>query len=167
MSELISAFAGIDPTKSQREAFPFVLSAVTRGLKQVESEIQYRAGGGVIGHVQWAEIYQAAFQVAGWREETRDIPLHWTIPEHMFTQSKEYVDWSTGYVFKAKVEVYNTATKSWEERWVHSGFDELPTHAEWRADALKRLEMDPELYPYDFSKGVRWINEDLWKRRAR
>jgi len=153
--------------KSQRGAFPFALSAVTRGLTQSASEAQYRAGGGEIGHAQWAEVYQAAWQAAGWREDVRTTPLHWQIPERMFTETGKYIDWTSKYNFKAVVEYYNLDTEHWEQKWIQAGFDELPTHAEWRAEALRRMkeeDLSPRVRSFE---EIRWVTEETWQRKGR
>ena len=165
MSELIGAFAITDPTKAQRMAFPFALSAVTRGLTQSGGLAEYRSGGGAIRTADWNSLFQSSFQAAGWRESVRDVPLHWTIPEHMFTEPEAPVDWSTKYTFKAKVEYFDLDTERWEQKWVSSGFDELPTHAEWRADALRRMEQEWESPRVRDIEEVRFISEETWKRR--
>jgi len=166
MTEPISILEQMEATKSQRAAFPFVLSAVTRGLSQSGGLSEYTAGGGRIRTADWNAMFQSAFQAYGWREDVRTVPLGWTIPEHMFTEPKAPIDWSTKYVFKAEVEYFNLDTKRWERKWISSGFDEPPTHGEWRADALRRLVEEWESPQIRDPGEVRFIVEEFWKRRG-
>lgn len=148
---------------SQKTAFGYAQQAVTIGLNQTVALREYRSGGGQIRTEAWSDVYRTAFQAAGWREDVRSTPLHWGIPEAMFTPAD--VDWSTKYVFRAEIEYYDLDTERWESKWVSAGFDELPTHAEWRADALRRMDEEETSPRRDEERGVRWLTEETWKRR--
>lgn len=149
---------------AQKQAAAYAWSAASEGLTQSAGLEQYRLGGGAIRTADWNEVFQAAFRIVGWREDIRTVPLHWDIPERMFTPMD--IDWTQKFNFVAEVEYFNKDTQSWETKHVQAGADELITHREWREEVLTRLEMELESPNVDFEKGIRWVTEEVTQRRG-
>jgi len=150
-------------SSSQKQAAAFAWSAASKGLTQSAGLEQYRGGGGAIRTADWNEVYRSAFQIVGWREDIRTIPLNWDIPERMFTPMD--IDWTQKFNFVAEIEYFNRDTQSWETKHIQAGSDALLTRREWHEEALTRLEMEMESPNVDFEKGVRWVTEEVVQRR--
>ena len=150
-------------TKSQKMAAGFSWSAASKGLSQAAGLAEYRAGGGAIRTADWNELFRSSFAIVGWREDIATVPLHWQIPERMF--ETQDIDWTSKYNFIAEVKYFNTATQAWETKHIQAGFDELPTHAEWRAEALRRMQQEEASPAFDPERGVHWITEETLVRR--
>ena len=150
-------------TKAQRMAAGFSWSAASKGLSQAAGLAEYRAGLCEIRTADWNELFRGAFAIVGWREDIRSVPLHWAIPEKMFEQRD--IDWTSKYNFVAKIEYYDVESKSWQERYLQSGFDEPVTHGEFREDALRRWLSAADTPRADWEKGVHWITEETLVRR--
>ena len=151
--------------ESQARAFRFAWSAASEGLSQAAGLRQYREGGGAIRTLEWNALFRSAFQVVGSREDVASVPLHWQIPESMFVQPPHDIDWTSKYNFIAEVEYFNLVTQQWETKHIQAGFDELPTHAEWRADALRRMAEEETCPRADWEKGITWLTEETLVRR--
>lgn len=152
-------------TKAQKQAAGFAWSAAARGLSQAAGLAEYREGKLKIRTEDWNELFQSAFRIVGWREDVRTVPLHWDIPARMFEPRD--VDWTSKYNFVAKIGYYSQTTGEYRERYAQSGFDELPTHAEWRAETLRRIEEEELSDPIDPNRPIRWITEEVVQRKAR
>lgn len=151
-------------TKSQQQAAPWAWSAASQGLSQAEGERQYVAGGGHIGHVAWREVFQAAFQVVGWRETIESIPSNWAIPEHMFVQTG--TDWGMRFNFIAEVEVWSNEEQKWIQKYVQAQSDELLNRGEWQSLVVEALEITSPPGVHGVEAGVSFISEEVtrWAR---
>ena len=150
-------------SSSQKQAAAFAWSAASKGLSQAEGYRQYEAGGGKIGKELWAEVFQSAFKIVGWRKDVRSVPLHWEIPTRMFEPYD--VDWTSKYNFVAEIRYFDTATQSWQTKHIQAGFDELVSHAEWREEALRRVKEEATSPTVDWEKGIHWLTEETLARK--
>jgi len=140
-----------DWTKSQRQAAGFAWSAASKGLTQAEGESQFRAGGGRIGHVAWREVFQAAFQIVGWRETIASIPKNWSIPEHMFTPVS--YDYTSKYNLRTEVKWFDPSVGKWRIQSIQVGSEELLTRQDWEAQVEEWLSDYGARGQYDPSRG--------------
>ena len=150
-------------SSSQKQAAGFAWSAASKGLTQSAGLEQYRGGGGAIRTTDWNEVFQAAFRVVGWREDIRTVPLHWDIPERMFTPMD--IDWTSKYNFIAEIRYFNIDTQSWEQKHIQAGFDEPVSHAEWREEALRRMKEEIGSPRVDWKKDIHWLTEETLARK--
>jgi hypothetical protein len=150
--------------ESIAQAFRFAWSAASQGLSQAAGLRQYREGGGEIRTLEWNRLFRAGFEAVGQREDVRSVPLHWQIPEKLFVKPEAAIDWTSKYNFIAEVKYFNTATQAWETKHIQAGFDELPTHAEWRAEALRRMQQEEASPAFDIERGVSWLTEETLQR---
>ena len=60
---------------SQKNAFGFVRRAVSEGLSGRAGLRAFRAGGGHIGNEYWFSLYKTAFNVEGWKETIKQVPM--------------------------------------------------------------------------------------------
>jgi hypothetical protein len=124
-------------TKSQRIAFPFIQKAVSEGLTATAAINEYRAGGGAIRSQDWYSLFRQEFAQTGVRENIKEIPYTYTIPETMFDPR----DWDTRgkYVVQMRVWGYSEELDTYIEKWVSVESDLLRTKAEYRTLAQQAV----------------------------
>lgn len=135
------------------------------GISQAEGERLYRdVLKGRIGSAAWREVYKAAFQIVGWREDIRSIPSKWSIPKHMFVQTG--TDWGQRYNFIAEVEVWSNEEQRWTTKYAQAQSDKLLEAGEWRKAIEEALEKTSPPGVHDVTKGIRFLKAEAtrWAR---
>lgn len=120
-------------SQSQKIAFPFIQSAIERGLNATESLGQYREGGGSIRDAYWYSLFRETFGQIGVRDKIEQLPISYKVTESMFQD----VDWDlrAKYAIQMKVSGYSEELGQRIVKWVTVESDELVTKAEWRYGA--------------------------------
>lgn len=124
-------------TKSQKVAFPFIQSGVSRQLSATEALRQYRAGGGAIRDSYWFSLYKQEFSSTGTRENIKQIPVTYMIPDAMF----DPVDWDLRepYTMVMKVSGWSEELQVHITKHVTVESNQILTKAEWRWGAQQAI----------------------------
>lgn len=125
-------------SKSQKLAFAFVRRAVSDGLSGREGLKQYRGGGGKIGNEYWFSLYKTAFNVEGWKETIKQVPMTYNVMDNMFTPSD--LDWRREYVMQMEVSGYSEELGMRVKRWVTVETDNIITKQEWKWGAQQAID---------------------------
>lgn len=142
-------------TKSQKIAFAFVQSGVSRQLNATDALKQYRAGGGAIRDSSWYSLYKQEFAATGTRENIKQIPVTYTIPDAMF----ERVDWDLRepYTMVMKVHGWSEELQRHITKWVTVESNILLTKAEWRWGAQQAVSDTIGSPPFIISRFSEYI----------
>lgn len=114
---------------SQKNAFGFVRRAVSDGMSGRAGLRAFRAGGGKIGNEYWFSLYKTAFNIEGWKESIKQVPMTYNVRENMFTDSD--LDWTEEFVVQMKVSGYSPEQDRRLTRWVTIESDKIITKQEW------------------------------------
>lgn len=125
-------------SQSQKIAFPFISSAITRNLNATEGLKQYRDGGGQIRDTSWYELFKETFAQIGVRDKIEQLPVTYKVTEAMFQD----VDWDlrAKYAVQMKVSGYSEELGQRIVKYVTIESDELVTKAEWRYGAQQAID---------------------------
>lgn len=114
---------------SQETAFGFVRRSVSDGLSGRAGLRAYRAGGGHIGNENWFALYKSAFNIDGYRETIKQVPMTYNVRDTMFTDVD--MDFREEYVMQMKVRGYSEELGMTVTKWVTAESDKIITKQEW------------------------------------
>lgn len=114
---------------SQKTAFAFVRRSVSEGMSGRAGLKAFRAGGGHIGNEYWFSLYKTAFNIDGWKESIKQVPMTYNVRENMFTHTD--FDFREEYVVQMKVTGYSEDLGQRVTKWVTVESDHIMTKQEW------------------------------------
>lgn len=123
---------------SQENAFGFVRQGVESGLSARAALRQYRDGGGHIGNAYWFSLYKSAFNISGYRETIKQIPMTYNVRETMFTDVD--FDFREEYVMQMKVRGWSEDLGMTITKWVTVENDKIITKQEWEWGAQDAVD---------------------------
>jgi len=116
-------------TASQENAFGFVRRSVSEGLSGRAGLKEYRAGGGRIGNENWFALYKSAFNMDGWKETIKQVPMTYNVRETMFTDVD--FDFREEYVMQMNVTGFSEELGMNVTKWVTVESPSIITKQEW------------------------------------
>lgn len=125
-------------TQSQKNAFPFVQSGVTRQMTATDALAEFRAGGGRIRDAYWYDLYRQHFAQVGVKETITQIPMTYMVREAMF----EEVDWDLRSKYAMTMEASGVSEELQMRitKYVTVESDKILTKAEWRSGAQQAID---------------------------
>jgi len=139
---------------SQETAFGFVRRAVADGMSGRAGLTAYRAGGGHIGNEYWFSLYKSAFNINGYRETIKQVPMTYNVRDTMFTDVD--FDFREEYVMQMKVRGWSEELGMNITKWVTAESDKIITKQEWLWGAQDAVESRIGSPPFVISRVLEW-----------
>lgn len=139
---------------SQENAFAFVRQGVESGLSGRAALKQYRAGGGHIGNENWFSLYKSAFNISGYRETIKQIPMTYNVRETMFTDVD--FDFREKYVMQMKVRGWSEELGMNITKWVTAESPNIITKQEWNWAAQDAVDAGIKSPVFVISRVLEW-----------
>lgn len=95
---------------SVRRAEQWIDSSISQGYSATAGLTAYRAQGGAIRTQSWYDAFNEKRETVYRSGAIQDLPTEFTIPSRLWTPTS--MDYTEPYVFKAKVEVFDSLGRS-------------------------------------------------------
>lgn len=141
-------------TQSQQIAFGFVRKGVETGLSGRSALKEYRAGGGHIGNELWFSLYKSAFNLYGYRETIKQVPMTYNVRDTMFTDVD--FDFREEYVMQMKVTGYSEDLGMTVTKWVTAESPSIITKQEWQWAAQDAVDSGIRSPVFVINRVVEW-----------
>lgn len=139
---------------SQELAFAFVRKGVESGLSGRAALKEYRAGGGHIGNESWFSLYKSAFNISGYRETIKQVPMTYDIRKTMFTDVD--FDFREEYVMQMKVTGFSEDIGQRVTKWVTVESPNIITKQEWVWGAQEAVDSGIRSPPLIIDRVLEW-----------
>ena len=130
---------------SELRAWNWALSGVSKGLTATSALQQYRAGGGHIANQSWYKFYREAFGLFGKREHIEEIPMTYTVPHSMATET--FADYREKYIMTMELHGTSRITGEYVKHYVTVESEYLLTKREWIAAGIDAVNITPGSEP--------------------
>lgn len=147
---------------SQKTAFAFVRRSVSEGMSGRAGLKAFRAGGGHIGNEYWFSLYKTAFNIDGWKETIKQVPMTYNVRENMFTKTN--FDFREQYVMQMKITGYSEDLGQRVTKWVTVENDKIITKQEWVWGAQEAVDAGIRSPVFIIDRVLEWeaLKRDPW-----